>query len=95
MTKCFIDRHWPLVDYLVVDVIGVFLEMTKRGHTNWASSKPRPYDPMFFRFKPKWKPCDDIWFMTILIGRNQLLFIMDKLFMVFLELKECNVQQDR
>jgi hypothetical protein len=69
--------------------------MVKKGPTNWAFSKPRPYDPMFFCFKPKWKPCDDIWFMTIPIGPNQLLFIMDKLTMVFSKLRECNVQQDK
>jgi hypothetical protein len=61
--------------------------MAKRGPTNWAFSKPRPYDPMFFGFKLKWKPCDYIWFMTTPIGRNQLLFIMDKFTIVFSKLK--------
>jgi hypothetical protein len=69
--------------------------MAKKGPTNWAFSKPRSYDPMFFCFKLKWKPCDDIWFMTTPIGRNQLLFIMDKLTMVFSKLREYNVQQDK
>jgi hypothetical protein len=63
--------------------------MAKRGPTNWGFSKPRPYDPMFFCFKLKWKPCDDIWFISTPIGRNQLLFIMDEFTMVFSELKEC------
>jgi hypothetical protein len=43
---------------------------------------------MFLLIKPKWKYCDDAWFITTPMGQNQLRLIIDMLMLAFPHLKD-------
>jgi hypothetical protein len=78
MTICLVDCHKPSIDYLVENVITTFNKLACRHPMEWLDDKLGPH-PLFLWSRPKWKKHDDVWFTTILVGRNQLLLIVDDL----------------
>ncbi len=53
----------------------------------WSVGKPRPH-LLFLCPKLKWKASNEVWFMSTIIGRNQLRFIVNKLTSNFHDLCE-------
>jgi len=52
VTRCYVDKHHPNVDYLIIDIVETFQVMKIKHPTNLAYGKHGPH-PMFLSSKPK------------------------------------------
>ncbi len=67
-------------------MIKTFNELVCRHPSRWSIVKLGPHS-LFLHLKLKWKAFNEIWFMTSFITHNLLCFIVDKLIVDFLNLK--------
>ncbi len=77
-------QHQFVVDCLVSNVIKIFKELTCQRPSQWLGEKLGPH-PLLLCPKPQRKASNDVWFMTIPIGRHQLRLIVDKLTVDFFD----------
>jgi hypothetical protein len=52
-TKCSMNHHHLVLDYLVDDVISTYKKLIWYRPTKWPNDKPRPHS-LFLCTKPKW-----------------------------------------
>jgi hypothetical protein len=69
-------------------MITTFKELAKHWPTSWPADKVDLPTPLLLRAKPKWRRTNDVGLMTSFFGCNELQFIVDKLTIIFLGLKE-------
>jgi hypothetical protein len=78
ITQCYGDWHIPTIDCPIFNVIETYKELACKCPSTWLVNKLGSH-PLFLCCKVKWRPSDEVWFMTNLINHNKFHFIVDKL----------------